>query len=172
MPKRPAITEVYLQPGGYHFGGPYTRVRTLLGSCVSIVLWHPQARLGGMCHFILPTRGGASARRDGRYGDEVMSLLCDAISQSGTALAEYHARLFGGGQMFPGLAHPRRQHVGQHNVAMARRLLAERNLGCYGEHVGGIGHRNLIFDIWSGQIALKQSLPLNASGLRAGQQSQ
>ncbi|WP_416638624.1 hypothetical protein [Pseudomonas sp. OHS18] len=41
MPKRPAITEVYLQPGGYHFGGPYTRVRTLLGSCVSIVLWHP-----------------------------------------------------------------------------------------------------------------------------------
>ncbi|XXF08933.1 chemotaxis protein CheD [Pseudomonas sp. D2-3] len=169
MPKRPAITEVYLQPGGYHFGGLYTRVRTLLGSCVSIVLWHPQARLGGMCHFILPTRGRPSTQRDGRYGDEVMSLLCDAISQSGTALGDYQARIFGGAHMFPELAHSRRQHVGQHNVAMARCLLAERNLDCYGEHVGGTRHRNLIFDIWSGQVALKQSLPLNAPGLRAGQ---
>ncbi|MDQ7986144.1 chemotaxis protein CheD [Pseudomonas sp. G34] len=172
MPKRAVITEVYLQPSGYYFGGPNTRVRTLLGSCVSIVLWHPDAHLGGMCHFMLPTRGQPTDKPDGRYGDEAMSLLCDAIRLSGTSPSDYQGRLFGGGQMFPELAHPRRQHVGQHNVAMARRLLAERNIGCHGEHVGGIGHRNLIFDIWSGQIALKQSLPLNASGLRAGQQSQ
>jgi chemotaxis protein CheD len=32
-------------------------IRTVLGSCVSITLWHPVKRVGGMCHFLLPTRG-------------------------------------------------------------------------------------------------------------------
>ncbi|OLU16503.1 MULTISPECIES: chemotaxis protein CheD [unclassified Pseudomonas] len=168
MTKSPSIAEVYLNPGDYHFGGPYTRVRTLLGSCVSIVLWHPHARLGGMCHFMLPTRGRPTKQRDGRYADEVVSLLCEAIALSGTRLAEYQARIFGGGHMFPGLAQSRRHHVGQQNIDIARRLLAERKLGCHGEHVGGVGHRNLIFDIWSGEIALKQTQPLATQEPPAG----
>ena len=172
MPNRPSIAEVYLNPGDYHFGGPYTRVRPLLGSCVAIVLWHPHARLGGMCHFMLPTRGRPAKQRDGRYADEVMSLLCEAIAQSGTKLAEYQARIFGGGHMFPGLAQTRRHHVGQQNIEAARRLLAEKKIGCHGEHVGGFGHRNLIFDIWNGQIALKQTQPLTAQVPPAGKQSQ
>lgn len=172
MPNRPSIAEVYLNPGDYHFGGPYTRVRTLLGSCVSIVLWHPHARLGGICHFMLPTRGRPTKQRDGRYADEVMSLLCEAIAQSGTKLVEYQARIFGGGHMFPGLEKTRRHHVGQQNIDVARRLLAENKIGCHGEHVGGFGHRNLIFDIWSGQIALKQNQPLAAQEPPAGKRPQ
>lgn len=164
MTSTPTIAEVYLRPGEYHFGGPYTRIRTLLGSCVSLVLWHPHARLGGMCHFLLPTRGRATAHPDGRYGDEVMDLLRDAISSSGTRFSEYQVRIFGGGHMFPLLQPNKRQHIGLQNVAMARRLVAERGLICHGEHVGGIGHRNLIFDIWSGQLALKQSAPLSTFG--------
>ncbi|WP_371318678.1 chemotaxis protein CheD [Pseudomonas sp. sia0905] len=147
-------------------------MRTLLGSCVSIVLWHPHARLGGICHFMLPTRGRPAKQRDGRYADEVMSLLCEAIAQSGTKLAEYQARIFGGGHMFPGLAKARRHYVGQHNIDAARRLLAEKKIGCHGEHVGGFGHRNLIFDIWSGQIALKQTQPLAAQESPAGKRPQ
>ncbi len=172
MPNRPSIAEVYLKPGDYHFGGPHTRIRTLLGSCVSIVLWHPYAHLGGMCHFMLPTRGRPTKERDGRYGDEVMSLLCEAIHMSGTLLAEYQARIFGGGHMFPGLSNARRQHVGRQNVDAARRLLAEYKLTCHGEHVGGFGHRNLIFDLWNGQIALKQTQPLAVQEPPAGKRPQ
>ena len=171
MTKSPSIAEVYLNPGDYHFGGPYTRVRTLLGSCVSIVLWHPHAHLGGMCHFMLPSRGRPAKQRDGRYGDEVMSLLCEAIALSGTLLADMMATGFCQLGKHVTAAEDARLVVGQQNIDAARRLLDEKKLGCHGEHVGGFGHRNLIFDIWSGQIALKQTQPLAASGLPAGERT-
>ena len=69
------IREVFLQPGGFYFGGGRTRISTLLGSCISITLWHPARRIGGMCHFMLPTRGQpAGAPLDGRYADEALAL--------------------------------------------------------------------------------------------------
>jgi chemotaxis protein CheD len=168
MPNRPSIAEVYLRPGDYHFGGPYTRIRTLLGSCVSLVLWHPRAHLGGMSHFMLPARSGSRAHPDGRYGDEVMSLLREEIDASGTRFSEYQARIFGGGHMFPALLASKRNHIGLQNVEMARKLVTEHGLVCHGEHVGGVGHRNLIFDIWNGQIALKQSPPAMPPGSSSG----
>ena len=64
-----SVQEVFLNPGDFHFAGGHTRIRTLLGSCVSIALWHPERKLGGMCHFILPERGQPAAGQelDGRY---------------------------------------------------------------------------------------------------------
>ena len=53
MRKPKGVIEVFLQPGELYFGDRYTRLRTLLGSCVSIVLWHREALLGGMCHYML-----------------------------------------------------------------------------------------------------------------------
>ncbi len=40
-------TVVTLKAGEFHFGGGPTRISTLLGSCVSITLWHPRKRIGG-----------------------------------------------------------------------------------------------------------------------------
>jgi len=108
---------------------------------------------------MLPSRGRASALPDGRYGDEAMRLLSEAVASSGTRVSDYQVRIFGGGHMFPSIASDRQQHIGLQNVEMARRLVAEQGLICHGEHVGGVGYRNLIFDIWSGQLALKQSAP-------------
>ena len=44
------IVDVFLQPGDIHFGGADTRIRTVLGTCVAISLWHPVRQIGGMSH--------------------------------------------------------------------------------------------------------------------------
>ena len=31
-------------------------LKTLLGSCVSILVWHRERGFGGMCHYLLPER--------------------------------------------------------------------------------------------------------------------
>ena len=41
--------EIFLQPGDFYFGDENTRLRSLLGSCVSITMWHPTKLIGGMC---------------------------------------------------------------------------------------------------------------------------
>ncbi|WP_312375504.1 chemotaxis protein CheD [Stutzerimonas nitrititolerans] len=167
MPKPAGTIEVFLPPGELYFGDRYTRIRTLLGSCVSLVLWHPNKHLGGMSHFMLPTRrrGKATETLDGRYGDEALELLLDEIRRSRTRPQDYSLRLFGGGNMFPGVGHGD-GHIGAQNIRAAKRLILAHGLQCQAEHVGGVGHRNLIFDVWSGRVAIKHSPPASGA-LRA-----
>ena len=99
---KPAHTvDIFLQPGEVYFGGRDTRIRTLLGSCVAITMWHPGMLAGGMCHYMLP---GAPAGRhgmlDGRYADEAMALMLCEIRNAYTSPDEYQVKLFGGGHMF------------------------------------------------------------------------
>ncbi len=161
------VFDVFLQPGEYFFGGREVRIRTLLGSCVSLVFWHPQLLLGGMCHYMLPGRArGATHALDGRYADEAVELMLGEIRTSGTQLRDYQVRMFGGGDMFPGISRAERGHVGMKNVVAARELMCRHGFGCVSEHVEGLGHRNLIFQVGSGQVALKH-LPLGQGDVAA-----
>ncbi|WP_433861551.1 chemotaxis protein CheD [Pseudomonas thivervalensis] len=155
--RRPdGIIEIFLQPGELYFGDRYTRIRTLLGSCVSLVLWHPTLLIGGMCHFMLPTRPKPSMNGlDGRYGDEAIELMLRQARCHGVSATEFRIQLFGGGDMFPAMGRQKAGHVGKKNVGAALQLLQAHGLTCRGAHVEGIGHRNLIFDLWSGQVSLK-----------------
>lgn len=165
MPEPTKIKDVYLKPGELHFGGADTRIRTLLGSCVALVFWHPQRQLGGMCHYLLPTRSKGhkvSDRLDGHYGDEALALLLQAIQMSGTQPSEFTLRVFGGGNMFPGIARNEKDHIGLQNVKAAKRLLQAHGLVCSASHVEGIGHRRLSFSIWDGVVKLEQSPPVQA----------
>ena len=45
-----------LMPGDFVFGNSELKLKTLLGSCVAITLWHPDKKIGGMCHYMLPGR--------------------------------------------------------------------------------------------------------------------
>lgn len=62
------VIDRFLNPGEIFFGGSGFRVRTLLGSCVSIVLWHPNRHLGGMCHYLLPTPSDIHSEKSHKYG--------------------------------------------------------------------------------------------------------
>lgn len=152
MHKPDGVIEVFLQPGDLYFGDRYTRIRTLLGSCVSLVLWHKQELLGGMCHYMLPSRRHAGRQLDGRYADEALHLMLKEIRASGTRAEDYRLSLFGGGNMFGALM---QRNIGQTNVSAGLELLAAHGLQCHARHAGGDGYRNLIFDVWSGHVALR-----------------
>ncbi|SMF95114.1 chemotaxis protein CheD [Methylomagnum ishizawai] len=151
------LIEIFLQPGEFYFGGENTRIRTLLGSCIAITFWHPQARFGGMCHFLLPRRPDPAPRGhlDGRYGDEALLWLIREAVAHHTDPGKYEVKVFGGGNMFPGSSASGRGEVGLRNIERAFRLLGAYGLPVAAKHVGGHGHRNLIFDVWSGHVWLK-----------------
>lgn len=148
-------TEVVLQPGEWHFGDRHTRIRTLLGSCVAITLWHPRQLIGGMCHFMRPSRGGVPRdprMRSGHYGDEAMALLLEAIRARGTQLQEYQAKLFGGGRMFADGETACAVDVGERNIESAHRLLDQHGVRADASSVGMNGFRNVSFDIATGLV--------------------
>lgn len=159
MRKPAGVIEIFLQPGELYFGDRYIRLRTLLGSCVSLVFWHPTLLLGGMCHFMLPSRmRPRHGELDGRYGDEAIALLLREISDAGARPGDFRVRIFGGGDMFPNLGNKTGRRIGSANVELAHHLVDAYGLNCVASHVEGIGHRHLLFDIWTGRVTLKRAL--------------
>lgn len=75
------MKEIVLQPGEFFFGQDDTIIRTHLGSCVAITMWHPEQKRGGMCHYMLPSRGHNDDGLDGRYADEAIQLFINEISK-------------------------------------------------------------------------------------------
>lgn len=157
-----AGTEVYLQPGELWFGYGDVRLRTLLGSCVAITLWHPRHRCGGMCHFMVPGRPAATpGTTNGRYAAEAMDWLVQHVAATGLRLAEFQAKLFGGGRMYnhgggrlpPGSMFA----VHDRNVDAARALLSGHRLVAAAEHLGGEGHRELRFELATGETWLRHT---------------
>jgi chemotaxis protein CheD len=156
MHKPQDFIEIFLQPGEYYFADRNTRIRTVLGSCIAITLWHPKALIGGMCHYMLPTRQSDKIPSlDGRYGDEALLLLIKEAVAQGTNPMHYEIKVFGGGDMFPGVKKASAMKIGLRNIDRAMTLLGALNLPITAHHVGGHGHRSVIFDVWSGYVWLK-----------------
>jgi chemotaxis protein CheD len=169
------VIDIFLQPGELYFGDGATRIRTLLGSCVAVTLWHPRLHIGGMCHYLLPGRRRRPPDSlDGRYADEAIELFRREIRTASTRPQDYQIKLFGGGSMFPGLIaagkpdHCNRgcrhdplecRDVACRNVAVGRRLVAELGANITAEHLGGVGHRNIIFEVWSGDVLVRHVPP-------------
>jgi len=172
MHKPAHIAEIILQPGDFHFGDRDTRIRTLLGSCVSITMWHPILLIGGMCHYLLPARSEReSSVLDGRYADEAMEMFMREIGAAGTRPAEYQVKLFGGGNMFPGIKKDSVdcsktscnpfgatcKNVSCRNEVAAKQLVKKYGISIQAASLGGSCSRQIFFDIWSGHVCSKHT---------------
>jgi chemotaxis protein CheD len=148
--------DIFLQPGEFYFGDRETRIRTILGSCVSITFWHPKKHIGGMCHYMLPKnkRAGHNAQLDGKYAEDTIHLFMHEIKKAHTHPHDYEVKIFGGGNQFP-TQDKRVFSVSDQNVEVGRHLLAQHGFKIKSEHMGGNGHRNIMFDIWSGDVWVK-----------------
>jgi chemotaxis protein CheD len=157
---QPFTIDIFLQPGEFHVGDADCRIRTLLGSCVSITLWHPAKKIGAMSHFLLPSRQKAApGDLDGRYGDEAMELMLRELLIAGADPAECEAKIFGGGDMFPDKMGIGRINVGARNGNAARGLLTRRGLNIVSESLFGNGHRNIIFNVANGDVWVRHVEP-------------
>ncbi|GAA0755196.1 chemotaxis protein CheD [Ideonella azotifigens] len=151
--------DVFLQPGEFFVGDAQHRIRTLLGSCVSITLWCATRRMGAMSHFLLAKRGRsrhADETLDGRYADEALRLMLDLLARRDVKPADCQAKIFGGGEMFPENKPSSQMGIGRRNGEAARRLLQGHGIQVVSESLFGNGHRQIIFDVGSGDVWARQ----------------
>ena len=148
--------EVFLNPGDFCFADGEIRLRTLLGSCVSITLWHRRTHIGGMCHFMNPSRGQQSdvEELDGRYADEAVEMFLRELNRHGTRPQEYEVQMFGGGNQFPDTPTPAALDVSRGNVAAGLRLLRQHGFTLTTVHLGGTGYRRVEFDLTTGAVRM------------------
>ncbi|MDC8785960.1 chemotaxis protein CheD [Roseateles koreensis] len=150
---------IQLLPGQLHFGKD-VQLKTLLGSCVALTLWHPKLNVGGMCHYLLPSR----LRRDfdepldGRYGDEAVQTLVSALQNSGAKSSDFIAHLYGGADTIPD-ALKVKFNVGERNIEQAWRLIDQHGFQLDGVDVGDNVPRHVSMDLRTGLVGVKRGQP-------------
>ncbi len=151
--------DLNLLAGQLYFGADAARVRTLLGSCVGIALWHPRKRLGGMCHFLLPERARSpDTPRDARFGIEAIELLLQAIEQSGTLPRDYNAFLYGGADTMPDKVGVK-FNVGERNIELGWGQIEAHGFTLHEVDVGDNVPRTVTLDYASGEVSMRRGQP-------------
>jgi chemotaxis protein CheD len=145
-----------LMPGQMHMGQQVASLRTLLGSCVAITLWHPTRRIGGMCHFLLPQRQRPSGEpTDGRYGDEAVAEMVKVLHALGTQPQEYVAHLYGGADTMSGVS-AARFNIGERNIEQGWSLIDRYGFQLDGVDVGEDIPRTVALTLATGVVTMRR----------------
>ena len=137
-------------------------ISTVLGSCVSVCLYSPEKKIGGMIHFALPHQLEHNHVSDPlRYGDQAVLMLIEAMKKlSLIPVNTFKAKIIGGANCLVRTSGGGFNNIGEQNIQMARDILTRYNIEVIGEHVGGDVGRKVFFYTNDGRVqvaSLRQS---------------
>ncbi len=148
-----SATAHFLYPGMIFADRRECMISTVLGSCVSVCLWDPILRTGGMNHFLLPFWNGEGLRTP-KYGNVAIPMLIEKMLALGSIKGNLRAKVFGGGSVLEntsGLL-----NVGERNIALAEESLAENRIVTLSRDTGGSYGRKVMFMTTTGEVFVKR----------------
>lgn len=127
-----------------------------LGSCVAIMLYDKDAKVGGMAHVLLPSRSLArDASNPAKFPETAVPLLLQRMTQLGADPRRIVAKLAGGASMFAALMTPGTIQMGERNVVASRNALRDAAVPVTAEAVGGAQGRSVRFHLADGSVEIR-----------------
>jgi len=142
----------YLEPGRLLVSTEPCTLRTILGSCVSVCLYDPELRMGGMNHFMLP-RAPSSNETSFRYGDRALAGLVERLLRLGSEPGRLCASVFGGANVLSNMSEM--THLGHGNAEYALDWLADAGIWVVTSDLLGSVGRRLDFHIGNGKTSVR-----------------
>lgn len=164
--------EHYLYPGFLLVEEAPHIVTTVLGSCVSVCLWDPVTKIGGINHYMLPSWNGGGSPSF-KYGDIAIRGLIEKMFKKGSK-RNLTAKVFGGARMLqqstpdynpPAFAEGRLRgqdsslEIGGKNIEIAEDILKDYGIPIISSDVGGNMGRKIIFHMHTGDVFVKKIRP-------------
>ena len=119
---------------------------TLLGSCVSVCLWDPVEKVGGMNHFLLP--GGPFEETGAMcFGVNAMELLINDLIKHNGNRKRFKAKIVGGAKLLDSKA-----DIGRKNQEFAIWFLENEGFEIVSTCLGGTRGRKIRFWPTTGRI--------------------
>jgi len=143
-----------------YFGADPARIVTVLGSCISIVMYHRGTSTSAMSHALMPQRS-FSRKRGGAddsfvFVDSSITWMLEQFSRRGIDKKDLEVKIFGGSDMF---VDARKGNdtlaVGKKNVETAIRVLQLNGLAPKAWNVGGNKGRKVVFFTDTGEVFTK-----------------
>lgn len=143
----------YLYPGNIFAHARPHAVKTVLGSCISVCLYDPRLKIGGINHYMLALWNGEGLSTP-RYGNIAIYKLIEKMENLGCKRNRLEAKVFGGGDVLK--ITTAFLNIGERNIILAKDLLAELKIPIVAIDVGGIAGRRIVFNTGTGKIVLKR----------------
>lgn len=134
-----------LHPGQVALGRAGDTLRTLLGSCVAVILTDPRRTVGAMCHIVHTGHPNAANQGNTAWGTEAMAEMNRLLFGVGFAPRSCEAYVYGGGNMFPKLF--THHHVGASNAAWVLGYLQHHKIPVVAQDLCGEGYRRLVWTV-------------------------
>ena len=158
----PRTGPLFLQPAELVVAETAMRVKTVLGSCLAIVMRAPRLGVAAMAHCLLPNAGADGEERL-KYVDTTIETMLLAFARRGAGWGELEVKLFGGADGLEGSAGGSPYRVGSRNVESALKELAARGMAAAASDVGGMCARLVELDTGTGDVFVKR-LPVAHAG--------
>lgn len=136
---------IELMPGDVADGLAGAQFKTLLGSCVSVILTDPRRTLAAMCHIVHVGTPNAANQHNTAYGSVALDDMRGRLQRRGVAAHRCDAYVFGGGNLFPQVYGER--NVGNTNSRWVLNALAEQGIRVVDQQLGGNGYRKVTWTV-------------------------
>ena len=126
-----------------------------LGSCIGLVLYDDEHRVGAMVHIMLPDSSGRMDR-PGKYADTAIPLLLQELSALGCKKQKITAKMVGGACMFVYFGN--NLNIGERNSQRIKEILQEHRIRIVAEDIGGKVGRTVIFTpLEGGKVTVRRA---------------
>lgn len=127
-------------------------LKTLLGSCIGIILHDPINKIGGLLHIMLPKKNGTDVKITKYANTGLPYFIHYMVTHAGASRDALCAKIFGGAKMFEtnGLL-----NIGESNEREVRRILNEEGIRIVSSKTGGTKGYNIVFDIDTGEVVCR-----------------
>jgi chemotaxis protein CheD len=148
------LEKLYLKPGELLIIDEPMIVTTVLGSCISVTMFHQQTGTAAICHAMMP---GGRDSISFKYVDASIHQMVKYFLHRKVQLEKIQVKLFGGADMFKSIVSEiPKLTVGRQNISAAIHCLKEYGLVPTASDVGGWKGRKLIFKTDTGIVLLKK----------------
>lgn len=146
---------IYLHTGEVHISEKPEIVSTILGSCVSVILYNPRLKISAISHSLMP-----SCKNDGttclkcdqgyKYVDCAIVRMLSELEKWKIKKHEIDVKIFGGADVLG--REKREDSIGKQNIIAAIQTLNREKVKILSSDIGGSKGRKLFLLTHSGEV--------------------
>ncbi|MFV1873229.1 MAG: chemoreceptor glutamine deamidase CheD [Oleiphilus sp.] len=156
--KQRACIAAKILPGELYVTRMDEMIVTVLGSCVSACIRDVKMEIGGMNHFMLPSKAeytneqwGDSVSSAARYGNWAMEFLINEILKLGGKKENLEIKVFGGANVMAHL-----NYIGERNITFVKHYIEEEGFDLAASDVGGLYPRKILYFPKTGAVKMRK----------------
>lgn len=156
------IKEYFINPGELIFSKKPVILKTVLGSCVAVILYDKILKYAGLCHYLLPI-APADEYASTKYGNIAIKVLLNKFFKNFSKIENIVAYIIGGA--FVVFDEREIFFIGDRNVEVAQNILKKNDIYIKAMNTGGDYGRRVIYNSLIDKLYVENLSEINIDDL-------